>query len=92
MKHRYRNKEKGLVVEAERLMEPNLPDEIASWCGGSICGVGDITAKVWIETSTRCGIMKSDYGGWIVKNSNGDFYTFNDKDFNSFYEEIICEN
>jgi hypothetical protein len=81
-------RKKPVVIEAKRLMEPNLPDEIARWCDGRVCGVGDVGAKVWIEIDTLEGVMRAGYGDFIIKGVNGEFYPCKPDIFEKTYEEV----
>ena len=81
-------RKKPVVIEAKRLMEPNLPDEIARWCDGRVCGVGDVGAKVWIEIDTLEGVMRASYGDFIIKGVNGEFYPCKPDIFEKTYEEV----
>ena len=81
-------RKKPVVIEAKRLMEPNLPDEIARWCDGRVCGVGDVGAKVWIEIDTLEGVMRAGYGDFIIKGVNGEFYPCKPDIFAMTYEAV----
>jgi len=73
-------------------MEPNLPEEIARWCKGRVCGVGDVGAKVWIEIDTLEGIMRADYGDYIIKEpfptDDRNFYPCKSDIFEKTYEMV----
>ena len=85
-------RKKPVVIEAKRLMEPNLPDEIARWCDGRVCGVGDVGAKVWIEIDTLEGVMRADYGDYIIKEpfptDDRNFYPCKSDIFEKTYEMV----
>ena len=81
-------RKKPVLIEAKRLMEPNLPGEIARWCKGRVCGVGDVGAKVWIEIDTLEGVMRASYGDFIIKGVNGEFYPCKPDIFEKTYEEV----
>lgn len=72
---------------AVRLMEPNKPEEVAKWCNGRVCGVGDVGAKVWIEIDTLEGVMRADYGDWIVRGLKGEHYPCKPDIFYQTYTE-----
>lgn len=67
-------RKRPVVIEAVQLLEPTMPIDIAEWCNGEVCGVGDVSAKKWIQIETLEGIMKASYGDWIIKGINGEFY------------------
>lgn len=75
-----------VVVEAVHLFEPNLPAEVATWCGGDVCGKGDLSSKVWIEIPTLEGVMKAQYGDYIIKGVRGEFYPCKPDIFHETYE------
>ena len=81
-------KKKPVVIEARRLFEPELPNDIASWCKGKVCGVGDVGEKVWIEIKTLEGVMRADYGDWIIKGIKGEFYPCKPDIFEATYEKV----
>ncbi len=65
---------------------PNNPHDIATWCGGKVCGVGAVGEKVWIEVTTREGVMKANYGDWMIKGTKGEFYPCKPDIFADVYE------
>lgn len=79
-------KKKPVVVEAHRLMEPFTPDDIASWCDGRVCSAGHIDEKVWIEMDASKGVMRADYGDYIIKGVDGEFYPIKEELFKKTYE------
>lgn len=78
-----------IMIEAVQCIDLNKPGEIASWCGGKVCGVGDVTAKVWIEIPTLEGVMKATYGDYIIKGVNGEFYPCKPDIFEKTYKEVL---
>ena len=84
MKYRKR----PVVIEAVRLIDPETPATIADWCSGKVCGVGDLSKKVWIEVETLEGIMRADYGDWIIKGIKGEFYPSKHDIFEATYEKV----
>lgn len=86
-------RKKPIAVEAIRLMEPETPHTVASWCGGRVCGVGAVGEKVWIEIDTLEGTMRADYGDWIIKEPfpTGDrrFYPCKPHIFDATYEPEV---
>ncbi len=79
-------KTKPCEIEALKLEEPSLPQDIASWCGGKVCGVGAVGEKVWIEIPTLEGIMRASYGDYIIKGLKGEFYPCKPDIFEMKYE------
>jgi hypothetical protein len=80
-------RKKPVVIEAVLLQEPNNPDNVASWCGGKVCGVGAVGEKVWIEIPTLEGVMRADYGDYVIKGVKGEFYPCKPDIFQSTYTE-----
>jgi hypothetical protein len=85
-------RKKPVTIEARQLAEPNTPNEIAAWCGGRVCGVGDLSAKVWIEIETLEGTMRGDYGDFIIKGVKGEFYPCKPDVFWVSYEGVSDES
>ena len=81
-------RKKPVVVEAKRCDDSTTPAEIASWCGGKACGVGDLSAKQWVEIPTLEGTMRADYGDYIIKGVKGEFYPCKPDIFVSTYEPV----
>jgi hypothetical protein len=81
-------RKKPVEVFAERLLEPNEPWYIASWCRGRVCGEGDMSAKRWIEIDTLEGVMKAEYGDWIIKGVKGEFYPCKNDIFELTYGKV----
>ena len=81
-------RKKPVVIEAFLLKEPRIPHEIAVWCNGRVCGVGDVGAKVWIEIDTLEGTMRADYGDFIIKGVKGEFYPCKPDIFDATYELV----
>ena len=82
-------RKKPVVVEAVQLFLPETPGDIAVWCGGKVCGEGDLSAKVWIEIETLEGTMRADYGDFIIKGIKGEFYPCKPDIFEATYEEAL---
>ncbi len=81
-------RKKPLIIEAKRLCEPYAPDDIANWCGGRICSIGGVGANLWIEIETLEGVMKAEYGDWIIKGVRGEFYPCKSDIFEETYEFV----
>ncbi len=89
-------RKKPIVIEARRCDDDNPLAGLAEWCGGKVCGVGDLSAKMWIEIDTKEGVMKADYGDWIIKepfpNDDRKFYPCKSDIFERTYEEASDAN
>ena len=81
-------RKKPVEIQAVKLEMPTTPQEIASWCGGNVCGVGDVGAKVWIEIPTLEGTMTAQYGDCIIKGIANEFYPCKPDIFNKTYESV----
>lgn len=79
---------KPVIVEAMQCIEPNKPHDLAAWCGGEVQGVGDMSAKMWINVPTLHGITMAHYGDWIVKSVKGDFYPCRSDIFDETHEKV----
>ena len=82
-------RKKPVVIEAMQCIEPNTPEQIVSWAQGTRpCGVGDLSAKQWIEIETLEGTMRADYGDWIIKGVKGEFYPCKPDIFDMTYDPV----
>lgn len=81
-------RKKPVVIEARQMCEPELPTEIAQWCGGRVRGVGAVGEHVWIEIPTLEGITRADYGDFIIKGVAGEFYPCKPDIFGQTYEVV----
>ena len=81
-------RKKPVVIEARRLQEPETPQELAFWCGGRVCGVGEVGKKVWLEIDTLEGTHRADYGDWIIQGVKGEFYPCKPDIFDMTYEKV----
>ncbi len=61
-------------INANRLYPPNLPENIATWCNGKVCGYGKGEGFLWIEFSNSEEVVKLQYGDWVCKGINGEFF------------------
>lgn len=84
-------RKKPVVIEAIKLDDEVTPKFCAEWCGGKVCGVGDLTAKVWIEIETLEGVHIANYGDYIIKGVKGEFYPCKPDIFEMTYESVIDE-
>ena len=83
-----RYRKKPIVIEAIHLEDNMTPALAAEWCGGKPAGVGDLSAKQWIEISTLEGVMKAEYGDWIIKGVKGEFYPCKPDIFEATYVAV----
>lgn len=81
-------RKKPVEIQAVKLEMPSTPQEIASWCKGNVCGVGAVGQNVWIEIPTLEGTMKAQYGDYIIKGIEGEFYPCKPDIFNKTYEVV----
>ena len=82
-----RFRKKPVVIEAVRLTHENH-DAVASWCGGSVCAVGDhCDYRLAVRIATLEGAMFAHAGDWIVKGVLGEFYPCDPTAFDMTYEE-----
>lgn len=75
-------------IEAMELCNDYHPEEIARWCGGNACGVGNMGEKVWIEIETLEGTIKANFGDYIIKGVKGEFYPCKPDIFKLTYEKV----
>lgn len=83
-------RKKPVVIEARQCIEGNDPQELASWCGGKVCGVGHCGEKVWIEIPTLEGVMRASYGDFVIQGVNGEFYPCKPDIFEKTYEAVTA--
>lgn len=76
-------RKKPIIITAMRLSDPHTTEEVSDWCGGKVCGVGDVE---WIEIETLEGTMKANYGDYIIRGIKGEFYPCKPDIFESSYE------
>ena len=69
-----------IVIEAIQLTEENI-EEVAELCNGS---VGD----TMIFLTTLEGVMYAQFGDWIIKGVNGEFYPCKPDKFEKTYEAL----
>ena len=73
-------RKRPIVIEAIQLTKENM-DKVAKLCDGS---VGDTT----IFLTTLEGVMSAQFGDWIIKGINGEFYPCKPDIFEKTYEEL----
>jgi hypothetical protein len=81
-------RKKAIVVEARRCQEPEDPQDLAYWCDGWLINKGELGKKVCIVIDTLEGPMRADYGDWIIKGVDDEFYPCKDYIFKQTYEEV----
>ena len=75
-----RYRKKPVVIEAARYTRNGLEaEQVAEWCGGEQTDEG-------LEITTLEGVMRADYGDWIIKGVKGEFYPCKPDIFDATYE------
>ena len=83
-------RKKPVVIEAMQIMMPNQPEDILKFCPtAKLCGTGDVGQKKWMEIPTLEGIHRADYGDWIIKGVQGEFYPCKPDIFEQTYERVF---
>lgn len=80
-------RKKPVEVEARQLTKENLT-EVRKWCGGTFA-IEDVTDEVsqeYLTIKTVEGIMAADFGDYIIKGVNGEFYPCKPDIFHKTYE------
>ena len=73
-------RKKPIVIEAEQYTRNGLEAErVANWCKGNQVDLG-------CEIETLEGTMLANYGDWIIKGINGEFYPCKPDIFDKTYE------
>ncbi len=73
-------RKKPVVIESHLYTRNALEAErVAEWCGGKQTDEG-------LEISTLEGVMRADYGDWIIKGVKGEFYPCKSEIFQATYE------
>lgn len=74
-------RKKPVVIEAAQYTRNGLEAEkVAKWCGGEQTNDG-------LVVHTKEGDMLADYGDWIIKGVEGEFYPCKPSIFEKTYEE-----
>ena len=83
-------RKKPVVVEAVQLLSfVSDPEIIADWCGGRIVNnLGHPSGKLAIAISTLEGEMLAQYGDYIIKGVQGEFYPCKPDIFDATYETV----
>jgi hypothetical protein len=85
-----RVRKKPVEVDAMQFVEESgSPEEIATWCGGRVRNnLGHQSGKVALVIPTLEGEMTAQYGDWIIKGVQGEFYPIKDAIFRATYETV----
>lgn len=84
-------RKKPVVIEARQLGKgPDGPDVIAEWCGGRVLNnLGHPSGKVAIVIPTLEGDMTGQYGDWIIRGVQGEYYPCKSDIFEATYEKVV---
>lgn len=78
-------RKKPVVIEAfQYSREAEFAEEVAEWCGGEQTDDG-------CEIKTLEGVMLANYGDWIIKGVNGEFYPCKPDIFQKTYDPTFEE-
>ena len=72
-------------INVNRLYPPNTPENLAKWCNGTVCSDGPGTYK-WVEVYNRDGLVKIEYGDWLCKGINDNFFNVPNEVIEKNYE------
>ena len=81
-------RKKPVVIEAMQHKKPETPYGIAEWCGGTVKCDTHKVEDATIEIETLEGTMRADYGDFIIKGVQGEFYPCKPDIFAATYEEV----
>jgi len=84
-------RKKPVVIEARAVLDRNgqSPESIAAWCGGCVVNnFGHPSGKVAIQINTLEGAMTAQYGDWIIRGVQGEFYPCKPDIFAATYEAV----
>ena len=79
------------IVEVVECRTPNLPGEVAEWCGGSVRGGGNPYSMVWIELTALKGKGIAHYGDYIIKDQAGHFHSCTPEELEKSYKPLEAE-
>lgn len=81
-------KKKPVVVEAKCFNSHDLlsQEELATWCGGKLCGTALPFQDRVIRIETLEGEMEASYGDWIIRGVQGEHYPCKPEIFALTYE------
>jgi hypothetical protein len=82
-------KKKPVVVEARQCTLETTPTKLAKWCGGRAIPMGNGKVnKGWVEIKTLEGVMIADFGDYIIKGVQGEFYPCKPDIFEMTYDKV----
>lgn len=90
-----RFRKKPVIIEARQFAGGPVEEiNVSKWCGGDLIfpdqnDGGGPRPVVVIETLE--GAMTANYGDWIIKGVNGEFYPCKDEIFRKTYEPMEAE-
>jgi hypothetical protein len=80
-------RKKPVVVEAMQLTMDNA-EGVKEWCGGKTWSRPPMRAVTGISIPTLEGEMAAEYGSWIIKGVEGEFYPCKPDIFERTYEKV----
>ena len=84
-------RKKPVEIEAMRFHEDvaREPETIAKWCGGRVVNnLGHPSGRVALAIPTPEGEMTAQYGDWIIRGVQGEFYPCKPDIFDQTYEPV----
>ncbi len=85
----FRKFEEKEIFEARQCADPEDPYDIANWCNGRVCGIGNMGEKVHIAyLSPEGDVLEAHYGDWIIKIEENKFYHLEDSLFRKVYSPV----
>lgn len=93
-----RFRKKPVTVEAILLTSSNV-HEVARWCGGRVDGriceedeYQDYQDLRYLSIPTLEGVMRAEFGDYVIRGVNGEFYPFKRDIFDKTYERPTRRN
>lgn len=80
-------RKKPIIIEAKQL-KVNNAGIIMAWCNGNTWSRPPMRAITGISIKTLEGTMEAEYGDWIIKGVNGEFYPCKPDIFEKTYEWV----
>ncbi len=81
-------RKKPVVIEA-MLLERINADEVAEWCGGTVhTNLGELNSA-GVLIGTLEGSMLANWGDYVIKGVQGEFYPCKPDIFKATYEEVL---
>lgn len=76
-------RKKPVVIEARQYTRNGLEaEQVAEWCNGQQDDDG-------LSIETKDGVMRANYGDWVIKDVQGEFYPCKPDIFAQTYEPVI---